>query len=121
MFKKFFGIDFIDFLIQFGVTFAVAVIASNATRPNDEIGISLIFGASLVVLGWRRARALKQQTLAPVTTGEVQLERLSYLEDRVAELEQTQQKVLELEDRLDFTERLLAQQRDAGVRIGPGQ
>lgn len=120
MFKKFFGIDFIDFTIQFFVTMGVAVIASNVTRPDDEIGVSLVAVASLVVLAWRRSQALKQRTSAPMTTGEVHLERLNYLEDRIAELEQTQHRVMELEDRLDFTERLLAQQRDA-ARIGPGQ
>jgi hypothetical protein len=121
MFKKFFGIDFIDFTIQFFITMAVGVVAASATRPDDEVGISIVAVSSLVVLGWRRARALKQQAQAPVTTGEVQLDRINYLEDRVADLEQVQHRVMELEERLDFTERLLAQQRDTAARIGPGQ
>lgn len=121
MFQKFFGIDFIDFVIQFGVTIGVAVVASMATRPDDEIGVAMVMTASLVVLAWRRARALKQQAAASPTTGEVLLERLAYLEDRVAELEQGQNRIMELEERLDFTERLLAQQRDTAARVGPGQ
>ncbi len=122
MFKKFFGIDFIDFAIQFGVTMAAAVIAANITGPTDEeIGISLVMVGSLVVLAWRRQKALKQQAAVPLTTGEVQLERLEFLEDRVAELEQGQGRMLELEERLDFAERLLAKQRDVAARIGPGE
>jgi hypothetical protein len=122
MFKKFFGIDFIDFLIQFGVTMGACVIAASMAGPLDEeVGVSLVIVSSLVVLAWRRSKALKQQATAPLTTGDVQLERLEFLEDRIAELEQGQGRVLELEERLDFAERLLAKQRDVAARIGPGE
>lgn len=121
MIKKYLGLDFFDLLIQFGVTVGVAVVASTATRPDDEIGVAIVITVSLVVLAWRRDRALKQQAIANPTTGEVHLERLAYLEDRVAELEQGQGRVMELEERIDFTERLLAQHRDTAARIGPGQ
>ena len=39
------------------------------------------------------------------------------LEDRIAELERHQEKVTELEERIDFAERLLTKQRE---QIGPG-
>ena len=45
-------------------------------------------------------------------------ERMEELERRVVELEAGQQRVAELEERLDFAERLLAKQRDA-ERLGP--
>lgn len=122
MFKKYFGIDFIDFLVQFAVTIPVSVITASMTEPQEEIGVSIAIAGSLLIFAWRRARALRERALAPpVTTGEVQAERFAYLEDRVAELEQVQGRVMELEERLDFTERLLAQQRDTAARIGPGQ
>lgn len=121
MFKKWFGIDFIDFLIQFGVTIGVAVAASSASHGNDEVPVAVVMTGSLLILAWRRTRALKQVASAPITTGEVQLERLAYLEDRVADLEQGQGRMLELEERLDFAERLLAKQRDVVARIGPGE
>jgi Tfp pilus assembly protein PilO len=41
------------------------------------------------------------------------------LEARVAELEQSQARLAEIEERLDFNERLLSQQRDA-ARLGEG-
>jgi hypothetical protein len=47
-------------------------------------------------------------------------ERVEELERRVGELEARQQRVAELEERLDFAERLLAQQRDA-PRVGPAK
>jgi len=47
-------------------------------------------------------------------------ERVEELERRVGELEARQQRVAELEERLDFAERLLAQRRDA-PRVGPAK
>ena len=46
-------------------------------------------------------------------------DRLAELEARVAELEQGQRHVAELEERLDFAERMLAQSRDP-AQIGRG-
>lgn len=45
-------------------------------------------------------------------------ERLEELERRMAELEGGQQRVAEIEERLDFAERLLAKRRDA-ERLAP--
>jgi hypothetical protein len=45
-------------------------------------------------------------------------ERVEDLERRVGELEAGQQRLAELEERVDFAERLLAKQRDA-ERLGP--
>ncbi len=47
-------------------------------------------------------------------------ERVEELERRVGELEAGQHRVAELEERLDFAERLLARQRDA-PRVGPAK
>jgi hypothetical protein len=49
-----------------------------------------------------------------------QAERVEELERRVGELEAGRQRVAELEERLDFAERLLARQRDAS-RVGPAR
>lgn len=118
MFRRYVGIDFVDFLIQSGATIAAAIMLSSMTQPQEEIGVSVAFLASLGVLAWRRKRA----TLEPrePSTGEVAAQRIMELEDRVAELEQGQARVLELEERLDFAERLLVRQREA-ERIGPGE
>ncbi len=73
---------------------------------------------SLLVLGWRRSRARRAGAIP--TSGEYQSERLAELESRMLEMEAQQGRLLELEERVDFAERLLAQQREA-PRVGPGE
>lgn len=53
-------------------------------------------------------------------TGEVEAE-LRELRGRVDEVEQAQQRIAELEERLDFAERLLAQQREQGKLPAGGE
>jgi hypothetical protein len=114
--KRFLGIDGFDFMIQFGVTCMLMVVASSvATGGHDEAPIALIVASSLGVLAWRRNRARGE--IGP-DTGEMHLDRLQDLESRVTELEIERGRVLELEERLDFTERLLTQQREAVRQLG---
>jgi hypothetical protein len=106
------GLDRFDLLVHLGITALLAVVAASAaTGGRDEVPIAIIFAASLGLLAWRRSRFLRSQP--PITTGEVQAERVFLLEDRVAELEAQQARLQELEERLDFAERLLAQKREA--------
>lgn len=46
-------------------------------------------------------------------------DRMRELETRVADLEQSQVRLAEVEERLDFNERILSRQRDA-ARLGEG-
>jgi len=80
----------------------------------------VITGASLIVLGVRRAIALRKAGHPGLTTGEMEAERIAELEQRVAELEATQAQVADLAERLDFAERLLAQSPPALKVVGPG-
>ena len=118
MFKKYVGLDFLDVLIQVGVTFAAGIMLATMTQPDEEIGAAMAFGVSLVVLAWRRKRALA--AVPEYSTGEVQAERITELESRVAELEEGQSRVLELEERLDFTERMLTQSQE-NARLTEGK
>jgi hypothetical protein len=62
----------------------------------------------LIVLAYRRHRATARRGAdAPGEPGQ-----LEELEARVAELEAGQSRMLELEERVDFAERLLSQQRE---------
>lgn len=45
---------------------------------------------------------------------------LEQLEDRVAMLEEVAGRVQDIEERLDFTERVLVRQREAGQQLPPG-
>ena len=67
-------------------------------------------GTASVIL-WPLARALGRRLDARGTSAAVQGE-LDALRSRVEELEQGQGRLAELEERLDFAERLLAQSRE---------
>lgn len=109
MIKKWLGIDGVDFTIQAIVTMFAAVIVSGVGPGQDE-RIAMVFGASVVVLGIRRYLAQRRGELGrPPASGEYVLE----LEQWVAELEAAQQRLYELEERVDFTERVLAQKDEA--------
>lgn len=122
MIKRWIGIDGFDLLIHIGITAMIMIIVDSASRgPDSEGAIAAVVGCSMGLLAWRRARAFKRGV--PETTGGYQAERLAVLEDRVAELEHNQQRMLELEERLEFTERLLVQVREQSdvARVLPGQ
>lgn len=111
MIKRAFGLDWFDLAVHVGITAMVMIIVDSASHgPGSEGALAAVVGLSLGLLAWRRSRALKHRP--PETTGEVQAERMAIMEDRLAELEQVQGRVMELEERLDFAERLLAQHRD---------
>jgi hypothetical protein len=113
MIKRALGLDWFDLAVHVGITGMVMIIVDSASHgPDSEGAIAAVVAVSLGLLAWRRSRALRQ--MPPQVTGEVQAERLALVEDRLAELEQMQTRMFELEERLDFTERMLAQQRDAG-------
>ncbi len=52
-----------------------------------------------------------------LSTGEMTAERVAHLEDRIGELERVEARMAELEERVDFAERLLA----AGSGEGAGR
>ena len=110
MIKRWLGIDGVDFLIQAAITVCMAVVLSAAARENEEIMIGATFAASFGVLAFRRHWARKRGELgkpAQPPSGEYVLD----LEQRVADLEAAQQRVYELEERVDFAERMLSQHR----------
>jgi membrane protein implicated in regulation of membrane protease activity len=122
MIKRYVGLDLLDIVIHAGVTIAAAVMMGQITMPQEEIGVGFAFMAGFVALGWRRVRAKRQQAELEATS--VPAERLLELEDRMAELEAGQGRMVELEERLDFAERLLAREterarlpRDQGERV----
>lgn len=90
-------------------------------------GLFLAVGATLVSLllgpvGQAMARRIggRAPGEAGMTTGEMSAERVAELEARVAELEAAHARLVELEDRVDFAERLLARPPDDPGRLGRG-
>jgi hypothetical protein len=108
--KSVFGLDGFDLSIHGAVTGIVLFWIGAVNRTEDAIiGCSIAACSSLVLLAIRRRLALRRRGVAGLTTGEFVGERLLELEGRLADLEAAQARVVELEERLDFAERLLAQ------------
>lgn len=100
------------------VTITLAVALGEAARGADDVIIPLVLGSSAMLFEWRRRRALARGPVEGLTTGEVHLERMEELEQRVAEVEILHARVAELEERLDFSERLLVQQTEQRQFVG---
>jgi hypothetical protein len=108
--KSVFGLDGFDLGVHFAVTGIVLFwIAATNNLEDRIIGCSMASTASLVLLAVRRHFALRRIERRGLTTGEMSAERLAELEQRVADLEAEHGRVAELEERLDFAERMLAQ------------
>ena len=116
--KRWLGVDGVDFLIQAAITVCVATMAAALSRTNEEVAVSAVFASSFALLAWRRHWARKQGDLGK---GQPSGEYVLDLEQRVADLEAAQQRIYELEERVDFAERLLAQQQRAPERIPEGR
>lgn len=109
------GLDWWDVALQVLITFCLAVAAAEVEPMDADVNIPVIVALSAVVLAVRRRLALRR-TPPEVTTGEVQAIQLEDLEQRVADLEGVAGRVAELEERMDFSERLLVQGRqEAGA------
>lgn len=108
--KEWLGIDLVDLLIHAGVTSALFGWVAVANGPDELFPFITI--VSLVVLGVRRWLGMRRQRKPGMITGET--ERVQDLEDRVRDVEMLQDRVAELEERLDFTERLLTRQNEPG-------
>jgi len=115
-FREHVGLDGFDLLIHAGVTAAFLGFVAVSNGPEELLPVTT--GVSLLVLAVRRSFALRSRRLLGVSSGEMAAERFAGLELRVEELETAQARVAELEERLDFAERLLAT-RDAQLALPP--
>jgi Tfp pilus assembly protein PilO len=91
---------------------------------ESVLAILLIFGGGTVVaLGFSPVgRAVADRIRGKHASPDAEELRAEFAEQREAhteELQRVQQEVAELAERLDFAERMLAQQREA-PRVGPG-
>jgi hypothetical protein len=117
LFKRFMGLDVVDTALHVAATLFTAYLGTELIAPgraDDGIVLAAVFGASTIYYAVRRREAM--QARPPETTGEAAALRQQELEARLAELELNQHRVAELEERLDFAERLLAQRAEA-VRL----
>ena len=105
--RRHFGIDGFDVTVHVGVT--VMLMAFVGMMDGPEELFPLMTAGSLVLLAIRRKVGLKRADAVGLTSGQMAAARLEELEQRMGDLESAHSRILELEERLDFTERLLAQ------------
>jgi len=119
--RAIFGIDAFELVVQLLVTGIVIAWVNAVNRSQDAVVLTAIVTlSSLVTLSIRRRLALRSAAPTGLTTGEVAAERIAELEERLAELEAGQSRIGDLEERLDFAERLLAQGNREPEQVGPG-
>ena len=112
--KRWLGLDLIDTAIHVFVTICAGVVFTEIGGPVDEeIGLGFVFGTSAILFAIRRRLALRRDP--GMTAEEMAAERMAELEARVADLELAQDRVAQLEERMDFSERLLVQGRGAAA------
>ena len=109
--KRWLGIGFVDFAIQAAITFCAIGIFVDGPGVRDEVVIFGVLGISVLVLAVRRYYAMRRGDLGE-STGEVGARQMAEIELRVSELEAAQHRVMDLEERLDFAERVLSQRAD---------
>ena len=80
---------------------------------EDMAAVALLLGVGLILtaLVWPLIKAIARRIEGGAATVEVQAE-LESLRERVRQLEEMPSRVLELEERLDFTERIVAKGRE---------
>ena len=120
--KSVFGLDGFELGIHVLVTAIVLGFTATFNRPDEALFFfSATAVSSLVLLSIRRRLALRKPESKGLTTGEMAAERLAEMEERIAELEAGQARMGELEERLDFAERLLAKPPAERRVLAPGE
>jgi hypothetical protein len=104
--KRWLGLDGVDVAIHAGVTICLMSVVGVTAGPEELFPVILM--GSIVLFGIRRKLALRRGTIDQGPEGD----RLAEVEDRVHYLEGLQDRVTELEERLDFAERLLTKQQN---------
>lgn len=115
--KSAIGLDWFEMMVHLVVTGLLMVALESVSPPGrrEDVLMTGTLAASVLLLNWRRTRALKHQGRAIALDDD----RMEQLEERLADLETAQQRIMELEERVDFTERMLARERD--LKLGAGR
>ena len=107
--KRNLGLDVVGLVLHLAIT-GVAIGLADELSGDDAITLG-VFGVSLVSLALYRWVALRRRGGSTgLSSGEMAAFRFEEMEQRLAELEASQSRVAELEERLEFTERFLANQ-----------
>ena len=105
--KRAFGLHPVEMLIHF-VAGGFIVGALGEASGNDAI-IFLAMAGVLFTYAWRRQRAIAALPVTSMNSGEV---KLAELDAQAEEIHELRGRLMELEERVDFSERLMAQQKE---------
>jgi Tfp pilus assembly protein PilO len=107
--KRQFGLHPVDMAVHFVIGGFIA--GALADAAHNDVPSLLAVAAMFLAYAWRRQRAIDRLPPASggMTSGEV---RLTELDAQAEELHEMRSRMAELEERLDFAERMLAQQRE---------
>jgi Tfp pilus assembly protein PilO len=88
--------------------------------PQVTVLIALAFFAACTIVLWPLMRAIGRRIEGKTLSDPALREEMEQLRARLSEVDQLQHRVMELEERVDFAERLLAQRREP-ERLGRGE
>jgi len=88
--------------------------------PQVTVLIALAFFAACTIVLWPLMRAIGRRIEGKAMSDPALREEVEQLRARLGEVDQLQHRVMELEERVDFAERLLAQRREP-ERLGRGE
>ena len=96
------------------------VSVTGSLQGWDAVILLVCVAVTLGVLVWPLIKAVARRIEAGAAAADARAE-IDALHERIRRLEETQPRMAELEDRLDFAERLLAQSQQQAARLGaPG-
>ncbi len=121
-FSKFLAVMMILFLVILAGTFSVFLLDEVARDGFEFVlaGFLALGGVSWLIFRGPVGRALAGMLEGGAEHDPMFGARLADVEDRLQEISLETQRLMEIEDRLDFTERLLAQHTDPG-RLARGE
>ena len=119
--SKFWGVALTLGLTTGGLVFLFGTMEEARSMPNAVPVFGALAGAAIffALLRGPVGRAIAKMLEGQGAPDDQLVMRVENLEDRLAELGMDQHRVAELEERLDFAERLLSQREPAGVLKRP--
>lgn len=110
--RSVFGLDAIEFIIFWAVSITIGMVIGVIT-DMPEVAFT-IFAIAAVVFAFLRRAALRN--LPPQESGKLNELVAQLQDDQQAATDYFERRIAELEERLDFTERMLARGEDARLK-----
>lgn len=121
--SKFWGVFSALAITGMGLIFLVAVLdfSRNVNNPTPAIACLAAGAIFFALLRGPVGRGIAKMLEGQAAPDDQLVIRVEQLEDRLSELGMDQIRVAELEERLDFAERLLSQRESAGMLRKPDE